>query len=67
MMWELIRKAVDGWTAWRVKQRLYRAMPERRDLDRQIAARKRGHRSSAVLVRELKRSTTNRLRMEVGQ
>lgn len=61
-----VKKAIREWTAWRAQQRLYRAVPELRELDRRQVEIARQHRTGARAIEKQKRAVmTERLRAEV--
>ena len=63
-----VRKAFRGWTAWRARQRLYRALPEFRDLDQRKSDIARQHRQGARAIEKQKRAVmTERLQIECGR
>ena len=46
----LIRKAINGWIAWRNRKRLHRAIPVLAELDRQQAECRRSHKRGAARI-----------------
>jgi hypothetical protein len=61
-----IRRAIDAWQAWRTRERIYRAMPERRALDAAIAKGRKDHLPVAPLLDERRRMLHEELKREVG-
>lgn len=49
-MKRLIRKAINGWIAWRNRKRLHRAIPVLAELDRQQAECRRSHKRGAARI-----------------
>ena len=63
-----IRKIVSAWQAWRRRQKLYRAIPDMLDLDRELERDRRRHRAGAQSVIERKRELLHgQLAMELGR
>ena len=61
-MKRLIRKAINGWIAWRGRKRLHRAIPALSELDRQQAEYRRSHkRGSARIVKARKQAICDAL------
>lgn len=62
-----VRRAIRSWTAWRARQRLLRAVPELRDLDRRQCEITRQHRAGArAIAVQRRRVMTERLAAETG-
>lgn len=49
-MKRLIRKAINGWIAWRNRKRLHRAIHVLAELDRQQAECRRSHKRGAARI-----------------
>lgn len=62
-----IRRCVASWRAWRTTQRLYRAMPELREIDRRAAKARLGHKPVRKIVAERQRAIHAELAREVGR
>lgn len=61
-MKRLIRKAINGWIAWRNRKRLHRAIPVLAELDRQQAECRRSHkRGAARIIKARKQAICNAL------
>lgn len=52
---KLIRRAILSWQNWRSRQRIRRAYPVLRDLDRQLAKYRRSHKRGSARIIKAKR------------
>lgn len=59
-----VRRAIRSWSAWRTRNRFYAAIPQLRELDRQIAEKGRHHRQG---VRQAERQKVAAVAAELAR